>query len=128
MRLVPVATARLRSERNERPGSVQGKGPRRVTALAAATTSRRPRLQSHPVVEIFGPTIQGEGAEAGLATHFVRFGGCDFRCAWCDTMYAVEPAAVRRNAERLSTEEIVERVEVLGGAPRWVTLSGGNPA
>lgn len=92
-------------------------------------TRRAPgRLKPFPVIEIFGPTIQGEGAEAGLATHFVRLGGCDYRCTWCDTMYAVEPASVRDNARRLTSEQIVEEVCELGGAPRWVTLTGGNPA
>ena len=56
------------------------------------------RARGYPVIEIFGPTIQGEGSEAGLATHFIRVGGCDYRCSWCDTMYAVDPAAVRANA------------------------------
>jgi 7-carboxy-7-deazaguanine synthase len=32
------------------------------------------------VSEIFGPTIQGEGALIGLPTVFVRTGGCDYRC------------------------------------------------
>src|SRR5215831_3988340 len=37
------------------------------------------------VDEIFGPTIQGEGALAGAVSMFVRLGGCDYRCAWCPT-------------------------------------------
>lgn len=81
-----------------------------------------------PVIEIFGPTIQGEGAEAGLPTHFVRVGGCDFRCSWCDTMYAVDPEIVRTTAEKLGTDEIVARVLQLPGRPEWVAVSGGNPA
>ena len=48
-------------------------------APASALAPTRTKLI--PVVEIFGPTIQGEGAEAGVPTHFVRVGGCDFRCA-----------------------------------------------
>ena len=71
----------------------------------AAPHARRPI----PVVEIFGPTIQGEGAEAGLPTHFVRVGGCDYRCSWCDTMYAVDPAVVRATAASSSADEIVDR-------------------
>ena len=35
------------------------------------------------ISEIFGPTIQGEGALIGRPTVFVRTGGCDFRCDWC---------------------------------------------
>lgn len=78
------------------------------------------------VIEIFGPTIQGEGPCAGRACHFLRFGGCDFRCSWCDTMYAVEPAQVRA-AEDLAVGEIVERLLALPRAPMLV-ISGGNPA
>jgi 7-carboxy-7-deazaguanine synthase len=85
-------------------------------------------MRTHPVIEIFGPTIQGEGAEAGLPTHFIRLGGCDYRCVWCDTMYAVDPRAVRETARRMTDEEVVQEVEDLPGRPEWVTISGGNPA
>jgi 7-carboxy-7-deazaguanine synthase len=94
---------------------------------APATTHAPIRATLVPVVEIFGPTIQGEGAEAGIPTHFVRVGGCDFRCSWCDTMYAVDPEIVRAKAERLTSQEIVARVAGLPGRPEWVTISGGNP-
>ena len=43
------------------------------------------------ISEIFGPTIQGEGPLVGRPTVFVRTGGCDYRCTWCDTLYAVLP-------------------------------------
>lgn len=96
-------------------------------SILAPPRSRR-GVKTFPVIEIFGPTIQGEGAEAGVATHFVRLGGCDYRCSWCDTMYAVDPAQVRATAERLRADEILLRLEQLSGRPAWVTLSGGNPA
>jgi 7-carboxy-7-deazaguanine synthase len=83
-----------------------------------------------PVVECFGPVVQGEGVMVGRKTHFVRFGGCDYRCTWCDTMYAVLPSEVRKNAKPMTAPAIVEALADLGlsGATRWVTLSGGNPA
>lgn len=95
---------------------------------AAPTRAARSRTRTFPVIEIFGPTIQGEGAEAGLATHFLRVGGCDYRCSWCDTMYAVDPATVRATARHLTAGDIVDEIAALGGAPEWVTISGGNPA
>lgn len=77
-------------------------------------------------MEIFGPTIQGEGPHVGRVTHFVRFGGCDYRCSWCDTPDAVLPERVRQ-ADLFSEHEIVMRLLALGRAP-MVVLSGGNPA
>jgi 7-carboxy-7-deazaguanine synthase len=85
------------------------------------------QTKTYPVVEIFGPTIQGEGAMAGAVTHFIRFGGCDFGCWWCDSAHAVLPVNVR-GADRLSVEDILDRLKILPGKPLWVTLSGGNPA
>jgi 7-carboxy-7-deazaguanine synthase len=84
-------------------------------------------VKTYPVMEVFGPVVQGEGPLAGQVTHFVRFGLCDYRCSWCDSMFAVEPEEVKAHAERLDVSSIVERLEWLDLAP-WVTLSGGNPA
>lgn len=80
-----------------------------------------------PVAEIFGPTIQGEGEYQGMPAHFVRFGGCDYKCDWCDTPHAVLPAAVRAN-ERLEAADIIHRVVSLPGHPSWIVITGGNPA
>ncbi|WP_244630857.1 7-carboxy-7-deazaguanine synthase QueE [Aureimonas sp. ME7] len=80
------------------------------------------------VSEIFGPTIQGEGALIGEPTVFVRTGGCDYRCDWCDTLHAVD-SAFRDTWAPMSAEAIWERVRVLSGErPLLVSLSGGNPA
>lgn len=80
------------------------------------------------ISEIFGPTIQGEGALIGMPTVFVRTGGCDFRCSWCDTLYAVEPR-FRADWQGMSAAAILAEVNRLsGGTPILVTLSGGNPA
>ena len=84
--------------------------------------SDRPAL-----IEIFGPTVQGEGPDAGVPAHFVRLGGCDFRCEWCDSLHAVEPEFVRQ-AERVTGRELVRRVAALPAGPRLVVLTGGNPA
>jgi 7-carboxy-7-deazaguanine synthase len=78
------------------------------------------------VAEVFGPTIQGEGAQQGTVTHFVRFGGCDYRCSWCDSPHAVLPRLVKELPWMTETE-LVEALEALPWAP-WITLSGGNPA
>ena len=80
------------------------------------------------ISEIFGPTIQGEGALIGQPTVFVRTGGCDYRCSWCDTLHAVD-SEFRREWTPMSAEEIFVKVETLSnGKPLMVSLSGGNPA
>lgn len=80
------------------------------------------------ISEIFGPTIQGEGALIGQPTVFVRTGGCDYRCSWCDTPHAVD-SRYRDQWKAMSAEAIFGRVEELSGdKPLMVSLSGGNPA
>lgn len=77
----------------------------------------------YPVVEIFGPTIQGEGIQIGRRTMFVRLAGCDFRCRWCDTGYAFESA----NVARMNPQYIADRLQYLAPYCKTVTLTGGNP-
>ncbi|WHA42738.1 7-carboxy-7-deazaguanine synthase QueE [Agrobacterium larrymoorei] len=80
------------------------------------------------ISEIFGPTIQGEGLLIGLPTVFVRTGGCDYRCSWCDTLHAVD-SDYREDWKPSSVDEIwAEVTELSGGNPITVSLSGGNPA
>lgn len=85
-----------------------------------------------PVVEIFGPTIQGEASLAGRRTMFVRTGFCDGAgsngwCKWCDSLHAVDP--VYKNRWRfLNEDQIVEELEQLAPHCRSVSISGGNPA
>lgn len=82
-----------------------------------------------PVVEIFGPTIQGEGIVCGQRTVFIRFGLCDYKCVMCDSMHAVDPAQVKANSRWLTQLEIASEVlELLHQTNcRNVTYSGGNP-
>lgn len=80
------------------------------------------------VSEIFGPTIQGEGALIGRPTIFVRTGGCDYRCAWCDTLHAVD-SQYRESWIPMTAKAVFAEVEKLScGKPLMVSLSGGNPA
>ncbi len=80
------------------------------------------------ISEIFGPTIQGEGALIGVPTVFVRTGGCDYRCVWCDSLHAVD-SEYRHDWAAMSAGAVMDEVRRLsGGLPLTVTLSGGNPA
>jgi 7-carboxy-7-deazaguanine synthase len=75
------------------------------------------------VKEIFGPTLQGEGAHAGRPCVFLRFAVCNLACTWCDTDFRPE------GAERLGADEIVARLQGkdVHGA-RMVVVTGGEPA
>jgi 7-carboxy-7-deazaguanine synthase len=80
------------------------------------------------ICEIFGATVQGEGALIGKPTVFVRTGGCDYRCSYCDTLYAVLPE-YKSMWHPMSAEEIFAEVQRLSADKAiLVTLSGGNPA
>lgn len=80
-----------------------------------------------PVVEIFGPTLQGEGRVIGRKTLFVRLAGCDYACSWCDSGYTWR-AGQLAPVERLAPEAIADRLQALDPTCPHVTLSGGNPA
>lgn len=79
-----------------------------------------------PVIELFGPTIQGEGAMAGRVTSFLRLGGCPYRCVWCDTMYAVDPIQIKKNATYMTEDEIFVAIHEKVKTP-WITITGGDP-
>lgn len=86
-------------------------------------TNREKRL---PIMEIFGPTVQGEGLMGGTITHFLRTGGCGLKCAWCDTMFAVDPKQVRAGRKMMTSAEILDELGKKPYAP-YLTLTGGDP-
>ena len=89
---------------------------------------KREAVITIPVVEIFGPTIQGEGPLVGSRCVFIRFGGCDSDCVWCDTKYSWDPKAEGYGFTRMTVPEIKEQVLSLSPGVRRVVLTGGNPA
>ncbi|WP_156291047.1 7-carboxy-7-deazaguanine synthase QueE [Oceanobacillus salinisoli] len=85
-------------------------------------------MNKFPVLEIFGPTIQGEGMVVGRKTMFVRTAGCDYRCSWCDSAFTWDGSA-KEEIERLTASQIITRLKQTGGDHfDHVTISGGNPA
>lgn len=80
------------------------------------------------ISEIYGPVIQGEGIVAGKPTIFVRTGGCDYLCSWCDSLYAVDAKKYKGSWQKLGAEAILVKCQQLAPAPMLITLSGGNPA
>jgi 7-carboxy-7-deazaguanine synthase len=81
-----------------------------------------------PIMEVFGPTLQGEGVLVGVPTYFVRTGYCDYRCSWCDSKFAVNPEEVKAGKQMMSAQAILSKLRSLPSGPQWVCISGGNPA
>lgn len=73
-----------------------------------------------PVAEDFY-TVQGEGRYAGTPAYFVRLGGCDVGCDWCDAKYAWSPALF----PPVGVGEVVGRVTACGA--QTVVVTGGEP-
>ncbi|KKK34558.1 7-carboxy-7-deazaguanine synthase [Salinicoccus sediminis] len=81
-----------------------------------------------PVLEIFGPTFQGEGAVIGQKTMFVRTAGCDYSCSWCDSAFTWD-GSQKENIRMMTSEDIFRSLDGLAaGNYNHVTISGGNPA
>ena len=64
------------------------------------------KTQSLPVMESFY-TIQGEGFHQGRAAYFIRLGGCDVGCIWCD----VKDSWDANKHPQKTIEEIVENAK-----------------
>ena len=76
------------------------------------------------VCEIF-KSIEGEGIRMGQAAVFVRLHGCNLRCSYCDSMYAVEGS----DYKLMSVGEVLAAVEAYRteSGVKCVTLTGGEP-
>ena len=73
--------------------------------------------KSYPIVEIFN-SVQGEGYHTGTPSIFIRFGGCNLSCTWCDTDFS--------KWDKMTVSEIMEVLS------KWdtkrVIFTGGEPA
>lgn len=80
--------------------------------------------QTIRVSEVFGPTIQGEGPHAGRACHFIRLGGCNLSCDWCDTPYSTGMHGIPLHTVPVRTVgSIVDEIP----AGTMVVITGGEP-
>ena len=72
-----------------------------------------------PLMETF-KTIQGEGFHTGKVAHFIRIGGCDIGCHWCDIKESW-------NSELYPWVKIVDITESIDNSTEIVVISGGEP-
>lgn len=80
-----------------------------------------PSTFSYPVMEHFY-TIQGEGAFTGSPAYFVRLGGCDVGCVWCD----VKDSWDASKHPVLSVDHIIEYIR--STPAKICVITGGEPA
>lgn len=77
-------------------------------------------MSSLPVMESFY-TLQGEGFHQGRAAYFIRLGGCDVGCVWCDV----------KDSWDLSRHPLVSVEDIVAGAKsypgRLAVITGGEP-
>jgi len=73
-----------------------------------------------PLVEDFY-TIQGEGRHVGKPAYFIRLGGCDVGCGWCDAKYTWNPEVF----PLVDVDEIIERAK--GFPAKAIVITGGEP-
>ncbi|HOY39269.1 MAG TPA: 7-carboxy-7-deazaguanine synthase QueE [Bacteroidales bacterium] len=77
-------------------------------------------IDSIPVIEEFY-SVQGEGFHTGKAAYFLRVGGCDLGCRWCDSKESWDIDV----HSYIPVSEIIERI--LQTAARTVVVTGGEP-
>jgi len=81
------------------------------------------------VSEIFGPTLQGEGPSTGKPAMFLRLGGCNLSCVWCDTPYTWDWTKYdpRKEVTTFTTEEVDNKLQSLGPDIPLLVITGGEP-
>jgi 7-carboxy-7-deazaguanine synthase len=71
------------------------------------------------LIELY-KSVQGESSFAGLPCIFVRFAGCNLRCAWCDSEYTFT------GGKPTTEDEIVAQIEALAPC-KLIEFTGGEP-
>lgn len=79
------------------------------------------------VSEIFGPTVQGEGMSAGRRAAFLRLGGCNLSCSWCDTPYTWDKSRydLRREITAMPVDDVL--LKLLAMRVSMYVITGGEP-
>ncbi|MBF0596826.1 7-carboxy-7-deazaguanine synthase QueE [Faecalibacter rhinopitheci] len=90
--------------------------------ITSTTTEQQQLLKEGkllPIMEHFY-TIQGEGAYTGVATYFIRLGGCDVGCHWCDVKDSWD-------AEKHPLTLADDIAEIATAQASIIVITGGEP-
>lgn len=86
------------------------------------------------VNEIFGPTVQGEGRNAGKPVAFLRLAMCNLHCSFCDTKYTWSFIGKSKDAEQYDRSKEVHQMSIEGvihclnaTGMKHLVISGGEP-
>jgi 7-carboxy-7-deazaguanine synthase len=71
------------------------------------------------LIELY-KSVQGESSFAGLPCIFVRFAGCNLRCAWCDSEYTFS------GGTKFSQDEVEAQIAALAPC-KLIEFTGGEP-
>ncbi|MFT6882621.1 MAG: 7-carboxy-7-deazaguanine synthase [Marinoscillum sp.] len=77
-------------------------------------------IESLPLMEAFY-TIQGEGAHSGKSAYFIRLGGCDVGCVWCDVKDSWDAEA----HPKVEIDNII--LNTIASKAPMVVVTGGEP-
>lgn len=71
------------------------------------------------LIELY-KSVQGESSFTGVPCIFVRFAGCNLRCAWCDSEYTFT------GGKPFTEDEVIAQIEALAPCP-LIEFTGGEP-
>src|SRR4051794_35940374 len=94
-----------------------------------AESTVNPQLLKLPVMEAFY-TLQGEGFHQGKAAYFIRLGGCNVGCFWCDVKESWDASAHPQKSIEEITEEAKETINYQPTAISQqpiIVITGGEP-
>ena len=87
--------------------------------------------------EVIGPTIQGEGKNAGKPVMFIRVARCNLACGYCDTPFTwnwigtkfLHPDKYdpKQEMHEVSIDSILAKLQELSQTTKHIVVSGGEP-
>lgn len=91
---------------------------------------RKPVLKFNGFLDVVGifKTFQGEGPHTGCKSVFIRLGGCNLACDFCDTEFddfnAMSLSNICAEVDRLATGDEIELIVITGGEPFRQPIEG----